>query len=273
MQGSKAMAASVDVVASIKQEFLEALPGITLGLSVLIIGVAAAYVLRWVFCSFLLKASKWLPKRLAQSSFFENYFNPMVNGIGKIVFFAVILVSLATSLQKMGLNVASGWLSGLVQYLPNAVAAVVIVFFGWRLKELLEDLLASALGRSKVAHAHLLAKSIGWTVFVLSALMALSQVGIDLNFLIVLIAVLLGALFLSLSLMLALGAKDVLTNVFHCHQVSKVFKAGDTIKLGAIEGSVLSIGPSYVVIDTKDGKVALAGKSFSSNDAIFVKQG
>lgn len=273
MQGSEALAASVNVVTSIKEEFLAALPGISLGLSVLIIGVAAAYILRWVFCSLLLRAGKWLPQRIARNSFVENYFNPMVNGIGKIVFFAIILVALATSLQKMGLDVASGWLAGLVQYLPNAVAAVVIVFFGWRLKELLEDLLASALGRSKVTHAHLLAKSIGWTVFVLSALMALSQVGIDLNFLIVLTSVLLGAFFLSLSLMLAFGAKDVLTNIFHCHQVRKIFKTGDTIKVGAVEGSVFSIGPSYVVVETSEGKVALAGKSFSSNEAIFVKQG
>jgi hypothetical protein len=96
--------------------------------------------------------------------------------LAKLVFWAVILITLQLAFGVFGPNPVSDLLSGIIGYLPNVFVAILILVIAGALAKAARDLLDSVLGG--VAYGRALAVGAGVAILVIGGFAALDQLRI-----------------------------------------------------------------------------------------------
>lgn len=100
-------------------------------------------------------------------------------------------------------------LERLLLYLPNMVVSAVILFFGYVLGSFLGRTSLIAAVNAGIGISGLIGKLVRITVFMLSAAMALEQLGIGRGTVVVAFAIVLGGIVLALAIAFGLGGRDL----------------------------------------------------------------
>jgi small-conductance mechanosensitive channel len=171
-----------------------------------------------------------------------------------VIFWIVILMFVAIAAQVAGLDAFSGWLDRIVAYLPTLIAGLLIAFVGYLLSTLIRDIVETTMasvGSTSNQLAGLVAQG---AVFVTALVIGLDQIGIDVTFLIILAAVLIGGALLSLALAFGFGAREFVGNLVAAHQLRGTLTAGDHARFGEVEGRVLEITQTMIVLVNETGR-------------------
>jgi small-conductance mechanosensitive channel len=170
-------------------------------------------------------------------------------------FWIVMLVAAAIAARVAGLDAFSVWLDRLVDYLPTLVAGVLIALAGYLLSTLVRDIVSTALASIGSRENELAGLAAQFTVFVTALVIGLDQIGIDVTFLIMLVAVLVGGALLSMALAFGFGARDFVGNLIAARQVQGLLEPGDYARVGDVEGRILEVTQTAIVLVNDNGRV------------------
>ncbi len=127
--------------------------------------------------------------------------------IGAIVYWIVILAFVMTSLNVLNLTVAADLFKGVVEFLPNVVAAVFILIVGVFAAAFLAATVRTAATNAGVRASHLLSQVVQAIVIIFAILTALKQLRIE--FLGDAFLIILGGISLGSAIAFGLGCKDL----------------------------------------------------------------
>jgi hypothetical protein len=145
--------------------------------AVLVIGYVIARLLRALVAKGLARAG--LDKAVERGAVGRVLRNGQVSASGlgaKIVFYAVLLVTLQLAFGVWGPNPVSDVLTALISWLPRAFVAVVIVVVAAAIAGAAHDLIVSALGG--LPYGKVLARAVAIVIVALGVIAALDQVEI-----------------------------------------------------------------------------------------------
>ena len=233
----------------------EYLPVLVAALAVMLLGWIVARIARAIFIRSGGALSR-LVERLGRpmSSSRMRLSRHVVTLIANVIFWAVILLSATAAANVAGLDAFSIWLNQLISYLPTLLAGILIALAGYLVSALVRDLVSTALdsvGRRENELAGVAAQA---AVLVTAAVIGLDQIGIDVTLLIILVAILLGGALLSLAVAFGLGAKDFVGNLIAAQQAHGLFEPGDRARFGELEGRVIEIGTTTIVLVNEHGR-------------------
>jgi small-conductance mechanosensitive channel len=260
------------VFAQLPSDMIQMMPGLLTLVVMLVVGVFSAYVLKWCSAGLIRWGARILPERLSSRPLIRNNIVLFERCVGRLVFYIIIFLTITTLLKKMGLDVAAAWFQNIAKYLPNLIVAFVVTLFGWKLKEQLEGIVCRGLIRAGFTQARIASAVLSWTVFIISALVALEQIGIDMGLVITISTVLSGVVAGGIALTFSLGAKPIIADILCCYQMHRYMKTGQSIRIANYEGVIASIGPTCVVINTDNGQVVLSGSQFRESATLIQKQ-
>lgn len=127
--------------------------------------------------------------------------------IAKLVFWAVMLLVILLIANVLGLDEVSGLFAELLSYIPNVIAAVIILLLGMVLGEFVKDLVLASAGAMHGGPT--LARIAKGAVIVLSVFMALEQLNIAEDIVLVAFMAIMGAAALAAGIAFGLGGRDV----------------------------------------------------------------
>jgi small-conductance mechanosensitive channel len=87
---------------------------------------------------------------------------------------------------------------------------------------------------------------------------------------IVLGAIVVGSVLGGAALAFGLGGRDWVANVLSAHYVERLYQTGQTIRVRDIEGRIVRITETAVILECAEGEVALPASEFSSNPSTLV---
>ena len=189
---------------------------------------------------------------------------------GRIVFWVVFLLFLAAATSVMGSSVVDSWVDALALYLPRVLGAAAVILLGVVAGHLLRVVVLSAGARAGRAYARPLAKASQAAVILIAAVVAIEELGIGTTFLIVLTSIGLAATLGAAALAFGLGARDTVGNLVACHYLSRSYRVGQVIRIGPLEGRILDIGPTAVILHTEDGRALVPARRFSDEVSMLV---
>jgi hypothetical protein len=262
-----------NVLFTVKNNIIELLPNLINAFIILACGILMAYVFKWLSKKIARWVVQLLPKTIRHKDIVRREFSSFVLGIGRLFFFLTLLFAISFSLQEVGLTIVTGWLHHLGTYIPSILSSLLIVILGWKVKTILEKTLNEALIKTGIENAFFYSKMIAWLIFIITALLASQQLGLDISLIIILGSVVVGVLTLGLALMFSLGAKDSVSDILYCYQIGKIIKVGNVIEINNVRGVVKSIGPVFVLIETSTGTMTIPGKIISNEVIVFSKKG
>lgn len=157
--------------------FVSMLPGLLAAIIVLIVGYFVAFLLGHGLKLLLEKLglNKWIYQTVVSKAIGHTNVSSF---LGEILKWYIFIVFLQVSVDLLQLGTLSALLSTFVMWLPNVIAAVIIVFVGVALAHYVEMRMRSHTKMKGMNISALLAKVV---VLFLTAIVALEQIGIDVS--------------------------------------------------------------------------------------------
>ncbi len=183
------------------------------------------------------------------------------------------MISVLISVQILDLDISAGiWLGKIVDFIPNILIAVIIVFTGIILGRLLGDLIKVAALRTGLLNGAYLGRIVRYLVLFVSIIIALDQLGVDIAFLKEIIEIVLAGLLFGASLAFGLGARTSVSNILGAYYAHKNHKVGKRIKLGEAEGIIIKITDHDVSLETPSGVVIIPAKEFNEKSVTIIDE-
>jgi hypothetical protein len=199
------------------------------------------------------------------------------NAVGRVVFWLVLALAVMAATERMGMPVVTAWLSGVANYLPRIVVAVLIAAAGLPLSRLAGAAASRAALSAGTSGARRVGKLAEVSAIAVTALIAIETLGIEVSFLHFAILVVLAALLFGAGLAFALGARELVAEILACHYVQRLYHVGQRVEVqgdgGAVTGRILRVVPPCVVLETPAGEVAVPASRFTTGTSRLLASG
>lgn len=129
--------------------------------------------------------------------------------VGSLTYWFIMLLTLVASLDALGLPIASDILNEIFLYIPNVVAAVLVLILGIFLGNLLSSFIQTGVANAGFSNSEIMGKISLYAVIFFSGTIALSQLGVGQEIVTAAFILAFGGLSLAGGLAFGLGGKDV----------------------------------------------------------------
>jgi hypothetical protein len=187
------------------------------GIVALIVALAVSMVLAWVVALLLRRSlssvqfddrlTTWGLSSLADWSPSNS---PTLLVI-RVVSWSIVLMGFLIGISAFDATLTSQLVERFFAYLPNVVAAIILLFVGNLLARFLSRSVLIGAVNMNLQYARLLSMGVKWLVLVLTVAMALEHLSIGGSIVFLAFAILFGGIVLSLSLAVGLGSKDLVS--------------------------------------------------------------
>ncbi|MCK4247189.1 MAG: mechanosensitive ion channel [Methanomicrobia archaeon] len=183
--------------------------------------------------------------------------------IGVIVKWIIYLVAIMSAISVLGVSGLNEIMAQLVTYLPNIIFALVIVILGIVIGDKAAGFVRYTCEELKVPKYWIMGNMIRYLIYAIVIVIALAQLKISTDVLIIGIAVVLAALGVTLILALKEIAPNMAAGFHLIHDTP--FKIGDIVEIDGNEGVVDNIGLISTTIKAKEEKIIIPNSKFLEN--------
>jgi len=144
--------------------------------------------------------------------------------LGRLTFWGVMLLVIIIGANALGITAVSVLFGELLAYVPNVIAAVIVLILGTLLGEFIKDLVLASAG--SLAGVLTLARAAKVAVILLAAFMALEQLDIAQDIVLVFFIAVVGAAALATAIAFGVGGRDVAREIIHSWYVRSRARGG-----------------------------------------------
>jgi small-conductance mechanosensitive channel len=128
--------------------------------------------------------------------------------VSGIVYWLIIIMVLVMTVDALGLPKASDVLASLFAYVPNVIAALLVLVVAMFLASFVSGIVRTAAGNANLPKPQIFAGISRWAIIIFAATIALEQLGIAPLLVTATFNIILGGICLALALAFGLGGKD-----------------------------------------------------------------
>jgi hypothetical protein len=256
------------------EDLISYVPGILLTVLLLAVGWLLARLIKSA-TAMVIERMDWLfvhaTARSAEAA--SNLQRAIARALSTLVFWAILLSFVAAALRSLGWPIIESWTEALFAYVPVLVGGVLIILVGFVAGALARGIVEPAAAGVGVAHSALIGRLIQAAVVISGVVIGVSELGIDVSFLVQLVTVIAAAAFGGVALALALGTRAHLLNLVGARYLRKHYQVGDQIRVGQLEGRIVQIADGCVFLETEDGDLSVPGVYFSRQAFLRLNDG
>ncbi|MBI2404465.1 MAG: mechanosensitive ion channel [Gemmatimonadetes bacterium] len=192
--------------------------------------------------------------------------------VGQFVYWLIFLAAVAAAFDILGLAVVSRVGERLSAFVPAALTGLAIVLVGLVAASLAGGVAAAGAASAGVRYAGAVGRAAQIVVLALALLLGLQQIGIHGEVIAGLLAAILAVALAGAALAFGLGARVAVSNIVAAYYVTQMYRVGQTVRVGEIEGRILRATSTALILDTKDGQVHVPAGLFSEQPSILVPE-
>ncbi|MDH3725041.1 MAG: hypothetical protein OER93_04760 [Thermoleophilia bacterium] len=249
-------------------DFLPRLGG---AIAVLVIGLLLARYLSKALTRFMLRAKidqmgdqVGLGDSLARVGLGRSV-SSIVAGIVRVFLSLFVVV---TAVGLLGVKTLEEPINEFILFLPQLLVAIAIVFLGVIIAGYVSDWVTRMTGQMGIEGP--LGAAAGALVIGVFIVVAAAQAGIPTSLFIVLIAILVGAAALTVTLAFGLGGRGVAQQITAGRYLGNDLEVGQSIRLSEVEGTIARFESSHVILTGADGETILVPNSTVLESVVIV---
>ncbi len=173
--------------------------------------------------------------------------------IGKIFYYAILMMFFMMAADVLHIQAITDLLNDIIDYLPNLLTAMVILFFGIIIADVFRKGVKSALDSLGIPSANLISSFVFYFVLVNIALTALGQAKINTDFIAQNISIIIGGIVLAFAIGYGLASKNIAANILSSFYLKDQFRPGMYIDINGQRGEIIRMDKSSLLLRTDDG--------------------
>ena len=191
------------------------------------------------------------------------------NIAGVAVFWVVMLFFVAVAANILGWAMFSGWMDSVVNYLPGLLTGLLIIMAGFLVANLAYTAILSATIGSGVTQSAAMSRAVQVVILFSAIIIGVEQIGLSVDFLSNFIVVISGTLLGGAALAFALGARNMVANIIGAQYTRKHCRVGEIMKIGDVEGEIIEVTQSSIVLDTGNGRAVIPAMMFQEQISLL----
>jgi len=247
-----------------------------------LLGATALMLIGWLVAGWLRRLTRTLGARLNRE--LDRVLRPdrarrvrvapaLVRLLSNLVFW-IVLAGFATAAALIAdFELLSGWLEQVIAWLPHLLLGVLIIATGYLIAAIVRDLVMDALDSAGVEQRALIGRLAQLATFLAAVVIGIDQIGIDVSFVTTMIAVVLGVVLAGFSLAFGLGARQLVSNLIAADTLRRSFRVGHHARIDDVEGEILELTSTSVVIATAEGRAIVPASRFAAATAVILMSG
>ena len=240
---------------------------------ILLVGLVLAAILGRLARRLVARSANWIGS-LQPGAMTVPHLERVQQGVGRAVYWLVVVCAVMAATETLGLPVVTAWLSGVATFLPRVAVAILIVALGTVAARVARHIVSSAAGSVNVTSAERLGRVTEMVLLLGTALVAIEQLGIDISFLKATLLILLGGMLLGAALAFGFGGRDLVANILSAHYVHRLYQVGQVVRVDGVEGRIVRITETSVILECAEGDVAIPARTFSdARSTLIVRRG
>lgn len=208
--------AMVDAFRDMTKRVALFLPKLLALVSFILLGVLAGWAIKTVLQR-LLKAmridtlsERWgIHAALVKAGFKQ----PLSQVVGRLAFWVVFVLFVFMGVDSLDLPATAGLMSQILGFLPSVLAAGLLLLVGVLLGNFFAEATLIAAVNAQIQEARLIANLVRWGIFLFTAAMVLTHLGIAKEIVVAAFSILFGGVVLALSIALGLGGRNIARDV------------------------------------------------------------
>lgn len=192
--------------------------------------------------------------------------------LARIVYWLILLLFVIAAAESLGLSGVVDTLEILIAYLPNVLAAALILLLGSLLARVVGDAVGGMATRAGVAGGAVAGQLVRYALLVFVFIVTLGQLGIETELLTMVTVVLITATTLALALAFGLGSRELARNIMAGLHARDAFAPGQELQIGAHRGRLVSIGTVKAELATDKGLVTLPNARLTEEEVTVLAE-
>ena len=253
------------------QPIISSLPKILGAIGLFILGFIIAKVIRRLTKTFLVKIKvDKLADKLDEIELFANTKIKLVISsiVAGIIYYLLLVVFTIAITDMLNLTTVSYYLTTIINYLPQAFTAIAFLIVGVLFADFIRKMVYSAAKSIGIPSSRIISTVLFYFLFINVFISALTQAGIDTEFIQSNITMIIGGVVVAFALGYGIASKDVMSSILASYY-NKRFKEGDTITIESYTGQIVSISNTDFVLKA-DNKMVVIPLSKISKESIVI---
>lgn len=180
----------------------------------------------------------------------------------RLVYFLLLFLFAKSAADAFGLRAVSDAIGAMFAYLPNVIAAVLIVVVGVSVGQFAGEAVTRAAEESGIEFARPLGRVVSSLILFVVGVMAIGQLRFDTDMVRIVTICTLSGLALAFGLSIGLGTREITRNLLAGFYARKVFSPGDPIAVRGQRGVLKGITATQTLIQQDTGVVVIANSAF-----------
>ena len=179
----------------------------------------------------------------------------------RLAYFLVLMLLAKTAVDALGLVAISNAIGAFFGYLPNVVAALLLMVLGTSVGQFVGDAVARSAETSGLDFAPALGRLVSGLILFVTAMMALGQLQIDTEIVRIVTSIILGGFALAFGLAFGLGTRPIVRNVAAGFYARKLFEVGRPLEVGGHRGVLKAITATHIILSADDQDTAVSNET------------
>jgi hypothetical protein len=185
----------------------------------------------------------------------------------RLVYFLILFLLAQTAADAFGLTAVSNAFAAFFSYLPNIVAALLLVVLGSTVGQFAGDIVTQSAQGSGVDFAPALGKLVSGLILFVVTMMAISQLKIDTGMVRIVTSFILGVAALAFGIAFGLGTRDIVRNLVAGFYVRKFLEVGKQLEIAGQQGTLTAVMATHAILREGERDVSVANTTFLEHSA------
>ncbi|QVY65326.1 hypothetical protein [Polaribacter sp. Q13] len=178
----------------------------------------------------------------------------------------LFLVTITLAFEILELQTISTVIGNLLLYLPKLFGAIVLFILGLYIANFIKSSLNNVFDSFDIMGGNIIGNLVFYVIVTIVTVAAINQAGVDTSIISNNLTVILFIVLTSIGLSLALGSKEVISQLMRAFYVRKKYNIGQKIKVKNYTGYIESIDGISLTLNTTPNKVVLPISEIVTND-------
>jgi hypothetical protein len=255
----------LDAFAALGNSLASAIPKIAVGILLIILGLVVAKVIEVALRTMLIRvrfdslmAKAGVAKAIRRIGLRQQ--SSLL--LPKLAYFLVIFLVAKTASDAFGLIAISNAIGAFFSYLPNVIAALLLLILGTTVGQFTGQMVTQAAESWGLDSAPGLGKLVSALIIFLVSMMAIGQLKIDTEMVRIVTSFFLGAGALAFGLAFGLGTREIVRNIVAGFYTRKLLAVGKTLTIGGQSGVLAAITATHTVLNSEGSDILIANTTF-----------
>jgi Conserved TM helix/Mechanosensitive ion channel len=255
----------LDAFASLGNSIALAIPGIAIGILLTVLGLIVAKLIEVALRTMLVRirfdslAERAGVKRALMRIGLRQQLSLL---LPKLAYSMVVVLIAKTASDAFGLIAISNAIGAFFSYLPNILAALLLLVLGTTLGQFTGTMVTQAAESSGLESASALGRIVSALIIFLVSMMAIGQLKIDTAMVRIVASILLGAGALAFGIAFGLGTRDIVRNLVTGFYTRRLLAVGQDLTIAGHTGILTAITSTHTVLNSEGYDIVVANSKF-----------